>query len=109
MNRLLAGVAALPFLSSVAFAAQPLSDRQMDTVSAGFASGATAAAEAEGGVIQTTTATLAEIAVIGTISCCIVSGTSLDEKTLSIYKSVAASASSSSAFSLPSGATPPGL
>ena len=102
MNKLLAGVAALPFLSGVAFAAQPLSDHQMDTVTAGFGSIATAAAEASGGVIQVTTATLAETAVIGTLTCCIVSGSSLDEKTLNIVKSVAASASSSSAFSLTS-------
>lgn len=100
MNKLLAGVAALPFLSTVAFAGQPLSDRQMDTVTAGFASFANAAAEASGGVIQTTTATLAETAIIGTVSCCVVSGNSLDEKTLNIVKSLAASTSSSSATSL---------
>lgn len=100
MNKLLAGVAALPFLSGVAFAAQPLSDRQMDTVTAGFGAAATAGAEALGGVIQTKTATLAEVAIIGTIKCCVVSSTSLDEKTLNIVKSVSASTSSASATSL---------
>lgn len=49
MNKLLAGVAALPFLATAAVAAQPLSDHQMDAVTAGFSAFATAGAEAEGG------------------------------------------------------------
>ena len=36
MKKLLIGVAALPFLGTAAFAAQPLTDKQMDTVTAGF-------------------------------------------------------------------------
>jgi len=38
MKRLLIGLAALPFLAGVSFAAQPvpLTDNQMDTVTAGF-------------------------------------------------------------------------
>ena len=36
MKKLLGAAAALPFLASVAFAGQPLTDRQMDTVTAGF-------------------------------------------------------------------------
>lgn len=108
MNKLLAGVAALPFLSAVAFAGQPLSDRQMDTVTAGFASNATAAAAAEGGVIQATVATLSEVLIIGTVKCCVISGSSFNEKTLNIVKAVAASSSTSSAASLPSNRPLPG-
>lgn len=36
MKRLVIGLAALPFLSGISLAAQPLSDQQMDTVTAGF-------------------------------------------------------------------------
>ena len=36
MKKLLMGLAVLPFLSGVAFAAQPLNDQQMDKVTAGF-------------------------------------------------------------------------
>jgi hypothetical protein len=36
MNKLLIGLASVPLMSSVAFAGQPLSDKQMDAVTAGF-------------------------------------------------------------------------
>jgi len=107
MNKLLAGVAALPFLATAAFAAQPLSDHQMDGVTAGFSAFATAGAEAEGGVIQTTTATLAEVANFATVACCTISGITEDETTLTIIKSVSAATSTSSAESLPSNAPIP--
>jgi hypothetical protein len=38
MNKLLFGLAALPFLAGVALAAEPLSDLQMDRVTAGVTS-----------------------------------------------------------------------
>lgn len=101
MNRLLAGVAVLPFLSTVAFAGQPLSDRQMDAVTAGFGSIATAAAQAEGAVITATTATLAEVAVLGSVT--------VAERTINIIKSVAASSSSSTAVNLPANQALPGM
>lgn len=93
MNKYLAGVAALPFLTSVAFAGQPLSDHQMDTVTAGFGAIATAAAGAEGGVIAAQTATLAEVAVFGTVV--------FNERSINIIKSVSAASSQSTAVSLP--------
>lgn len=36
MKRLFTGLAVLPFLSGIALAGQALSDRQMDTITAGF-------------------------------------------------------------------------
>ena len=36
MNKLLIGLATVPLMSSVAFAGQPLSEKQMDEVTAGF-------------------------------------------------------------------------
>jgi hypothetical protein len=102
MNKLLSGVAALPFLATAAFAAQPLTNHQMDTVTAGFAAFATAGAESEGGVIETNTATVAEVANFATVKCCTISGTPDNETTLTIIKSVSASTSLSSAVSLPS-------
>jgi hypothetical protein len=62
-------LAILPFLGSIAFAAQPLSDQQMDGVYAGF--DAFAHAEAEGlvglgGVVQTQSATGAFVIHIAT-------------------------------------------
>lgn len=36
MKRIMSGLAVLPFLAGVAMAGQPLNDKQMDTVTAGF-------------------------------------------------------------------------
>jgi hypothetical protein len=64
MNRLLAGIAALPFMLSVASAGQPLTAQQMDRVTAGFSAisiaGATGLA-GESGVVFTATSTGAEV------------------------------------------------
>jgi hypothetical protein len=64
MKKVLMGLAALPFLTGVAMAAQPLTNQQMDGVTAGFT--ATSIADAEGlvgesGIVLTTTATLSEV------------------------------------------------
>jgi hypothetical protein len=101
MKKYLYGVSVLPFLSAVAFAGQPLSDSQMDQVTAGFASAATAAAASQGGVILANTATLAEVAGYADLV--------FQERTLHIIKSVAASQSVSSAFSLPTNNVVPGV
>ncbi len=61
----LLGLAALPFLAGVASAAQPLSDMQMDKVTAGFDSASLADAEALGQVVASTTATLSQVAYTG--------------------------------------------
>jgi len=101
MNKLLAGVAALPFLATTAFAAQPLSDHQMDAVTAGFAAFATAGAEAEGAQIFGKTTTVAEVAQLTTVVVPNSEG-GPSETTLNIIKSVSAATSLSSAQSLPS-------
>jgi len=65
MNRFLIGLAAVPLLSGVALAAEPLSYRQMDAVTAGGGSAtAIATAEADGAVIVTATATLAKVSAL---------------------------------------------
>jgi hypothetical protein len=103
MNKLLIGLATVPLMSSVAFAAQTLSDRQMDAVTAGFAATASSEAESFGGVTFAATANLAEVAALRT-GCG--AGTPVTvtegEVTLNIIKAVSASQSVSTASNLPS-------
>lgn len=44
MNKFLIGLATVPLMSSVAFATQPLNDKQMDAVTAGFSAFSTSLA-----------------------------------------------------------------
>jgi hypothetical protein len=101
MNKLLIGLATVPLMSSVAFAAQPLTDRQMDAVTAGFTAFSTSLAESFGGVTATATANLAEVAVLRDSSGAVVS-TTFSEVTLDTIKSVSAAQSESTAANLPS-------
>jgi len=101
MNKLLAGLATVPLMSSVAFAGQPLSDRQMDTVTAGFSALATSEAESFGGVVFSATANLAEVAALRNNSGALVTVAVSNEVTLNIIKSVSASSSASTAQNLP--------
>ncbi|MBV8094108.1 MAG: hypothetical protein JOY71_07575 [Acetobacteraceae bacterium] len=86
----LLGLAALPFLAGVASAAQPLNDAQMDKVTAGFTSLSLADAESLGQIVASQTATLSQVAYTGYTA-------TLGETTLSLYKSLAASQSASTA------------
>jgi hypothetical protein len=101
MNKLLIGLATVPLMSSVAFAAQPLTDRQMDAVTAGFTAFSTSLAESFGGVTATATANLAEVAVLRDSSGVPVA-TTFSEVTLDTIKSVSAAQSESTAANLPS-------
>lgn len=101
MNKLLTGLATLPLMSSVAFAGHLLSDRQMDAVTAGFASTATSEAESFGGVVSAATANLAEVAALRNNSGALVT-VAVGEVTLNIIKAVSASQSASTASNLPS-------
>jgi pectate lyase len=101
MNKLLIGLATVPLMSGVAFAAQSLTDRQMDAVTAGFASTASSEAESFGGVTTATTANLAEVAALRTNAGALVTVT-VGEVTLNIIKAVSASQSTSTAANLPS-------
>ena len=101
MNKLLIGLATVPLMSSVAFAGQPLSDKQMDTVTAGFMAFSTSLAESFGGVTAAATANLAEVSALRNSSGALVTVT-FSEVTLNQIKSVSAAASTSTASNLPS-------
>ena len=111
MNKLLMGLATVPLMSSVAFAGQPLSERQMDAVTAGFSAFSTSLAESFGGVTAAATANLAEVSALRNASGAPVTVT-FSEVTLNQIKSVSAAQSTSTASNLPSlqavtGVSPP--
>lgn len=103
MKKALMGLAVLPFLAGVAVAAEPLSNQQMDGVTAGFTAISWADAEGlvgESGIITTTTATLAQVLPIASAT--------FGERSSLLFKSVAAAQSSSvssgiSVLNIPSG------
>lgn len=64
MNKLFLSVAILPFIAAGALASQPLSDTQMDRVTAGFSAGAYADAQAYGLQVYTQSGTYAETATL---------------------------------------------
>jgi hypothetical protein len=101
MNKLLIGLATVPLMSSAAFAGQPLSDKQMDAVTAGFTAFSTSLAESFGGVTATATANLAEVSALRNNSGALVTVT-FGEVTLNQIKSVSAAQSASTAANLPS-------
>jgi pectate lyase len=103
MKKVLMGLAALPFLAGAATAGQPLTDQQLDRVTAGFT--ATSISDAQGvvgesGIVLTTVATLSEVAPFATAK--------LGETSSTLFKSVAA-AQASSVTSTFSPAPIPGL
>jgi hypothetical protein len=111
MNKLLIGLATVPLMSSVAFAGQPLSEKQMDAVTAGFSAFSTSLAESFGGVTAAATANLAEVSALRDASGALVTVT-FSEVTLNQIKSVSAAQSASTAANLPSlqpvtGVSPP--
>ena len=96
MKRLLMGLAVLPFFAGLAVAAQPLTDQQMDRVTAGFSSISVADAEGivgKGGIILTSTATLSQVSLFATGS--------VGEITVNVFKSLGAAQSSSVSSSIP--------
>jgi hypothetical protein len=89
MKKVLMGLAALPFLAGAAAAGQPLTNQQMDRVTAGFTSVAIADAEGlvgESGIVLTTTATLSEVAPFAHAT--------LGETSSNLIKSISAAQSS---------------
>lgn len=92
MNKLLLALTALPFTAGVALAAghpQPLTDRQMDSVNAGYLSIAIADAEGSAGalsIVITTTATVSQVNPIAAFT--------MGETSTTLFKSIAGSASS---------------
>lgn len=103
MNKVLLGLAALPFLAGAASAAQPLSELQMDAVTAGFASISTADAQALGKIVASATATLSQVAVVttttgtGSAAAVVPLTATFGETTLTLIKSLSAAQAASSA------------
>jgi hypothetical protein len=96
MNKFVLGLAAVPLLAGAASAAQPLSDRQMDAVTAGFSAFSTADAQALGKIVATLSATVASVDVVTTSDGAPVTAT-FGETTLTLIKSVSGAQSASSA------------
>lgn len=100
MKKFLLGLAAVPLLAGTALAAQPLSDRQMDAVTAGFSAFSTADAQALGKIVATLSATVASVNVVTTTD---LSGNpvpitaTFGETTLTLIKSISGAQSASSA------------
>ena len=89
MKKVLMGLAVLPFLAGIAAAGEPLTNQQMDRVTAGF--NALSIADAEGivgesGIVLTTTASLSQELPAASAT--------LGEAHSTLYKSLAAAASS---------------
>lgn len=106
MNKLLLGLAAVPLLAGTAMAAQPLTDKQMDAVTAGFDALSTAEAQALGKIVTTESATVALVAVVTTSTGVPIQAT-FGQTTLTLIKSVSAAQSSSFATNaLPTAAAP---
>jgi len=96
MNKFVLGLAAVPLLAGAASAAQPLSDKQMDAVTAGFAAFSTADAQALGKIVVTLSATVTSVDVVTTSTGAPITAT-FGETTLTLIKSISGAQSASSA------------
>jgi hypothetical protein len=96
MRKVLLALGVAPLMASTAMAAQPLTDNQMDGVTAGFAAFSTADAQALGKIVVSLTATVAQVSVVTNTS-----GTPVAETygstTLTLFKSLSGAQSASSA------------
>ena len=105
MKKLLMGVAALPFCMGVAVAGQPLTNQQMDRVTAGFTAVSVADAEGlvgKGALLLTTTGSLSQVTPYATAT--------VGEVTVNAIKSLSAAQSStvtSAISSIPLGLSSP--
>jgi hypothetical protein len=89
MKSLVMALVALPFMASAAAAAQPLSNEQMDRVTAGFTAVSIADAEGlvgESGIVLTTTGSLSQVSLAGVAV--------MGETASALFKSVSGAASS---------------
>ena len=89
MKNVLMALAALPFMAGVALAGQPLNDRQMDQVTAGFTAISIADAEGlvgESGAVLVTTASLSQVLPFARAT--------LGETSSTLFKSISAAQSS---------------
>jgi len=89
MKKVLIGMAMVPFLVGVAAAGEPLTNQQMDRVTAGFTALSIADAEGlvgESGIVLTTTASLSQVLPFATAHA--------GEISTTLFKSLAAAQSS---------------
>jgi len=107
MKKVLMGMAALPFLFGAASAGQPLTAQQMDRVTAGFAAISIADAEGiagESGIVFTATGSLSQVLPVATAHL-VVNGVP-SEAGSTLFKSLAASQSSTVTQTYTPGAIP---
>jgi len=98
MRKVLLALGLAPLMASTAMAAQPLTDNQMDGVTAGFAAFSTADAQALGKIVASVTATVAQVSVVTTSSGDpVTAGITGGSVTLTLYKSISGAQSASSA------------
>jgi hypothetical protein len=100
MKKFLLGLAAMPLLVGPAFAAQPLTNKQMDAVTAGFVAFSTADAQALGKIVTTLSSTVSQVAVVTTTNAAGVATpvtATFGETTLNLMKSLSGAQSASSA------------
>lgn len=96
MRKVLIGLAVLPFLTAVAGAAEPLTNQQMDHVTAGFSALSVADAEGlvgSGSLVLTTTASLSQVSPFASAT--------LNETSFTVNKSLSAAQSSTVTSTLP--------
>ena len=94
--KLLIGLAAVPFMAGAASAAEPLTNSQMDGVTAGFAAISIADASALGKIVAAQTQTFSQVNVVLDANGAPVRAT-FGETTLSLIQSLASAASTSTA------------
>jgi hypothetical protein len=98
MRKVLLALGVAPLMAGTAMAAQPLTDNQMDGVTAGFAAFSTADAQALGKIVASVTATVAQVAVVtNTSGTPVTAGIPGGSVTLTLYKSISGAQSASSA------------
>jgi len=96
MRKFLLALGVVPLMAGTALAAQPLTDSQMDGVTAGFSAFSTADAQALGKIVASLTATVAQVNVVTNNQGAPVTAT-FGETTLTLIKSISGAQSASSA------------
>jgi len=99
MMRLLFGLAALPFMAGIASAGQPLTNAQMDAVTAGFSATSLANASALGPITATAAMTLSSVQQL--------LQTTVGKTPLTAVRSNTLSSSASTALPLPAATVSP--
>jgi hypothetical protein len=96
MRKLLLALGMAPLMAGTAMAAQPLSDNQMDGVTAGFAAFSTADSQALGKIVASVTATVAQVSAVTNSTGAPLTAT-FGSTTLTLFKSISGAQSASSA------------